>query len=453
MNSRLGVALAALAMLLPASVYAANGSLKVTSFPSGAQVIVDGTNTGKLTPMSVSLPEGEHTVTVQIPSTGWNPDTRTVTIVPGNNDLSVTLLPLLTQGPQGPKGDKGDPGDPGPKGEKGDTGAQGPQGETGATGAPGAQGPKGDTGEQGPRGDTGAAGAPGAKGDKGDTGDVGPQGPAGPPGTSAPPEPPAPYNPGTGAFFFLQLDGEEAVQLESFAGCFEAVIGIEYEDCHFVTRVPSSPLFAWLNDTVDGRTGRRDLAVIQMDFLGREASRVVVGQAFLREFKLSALDATQSQPGTLTLVAVPTTLRVLAGSQGPVPIERFTTFDTSRFRVEFDGVRSTSVSKVDGIRMTTPKILTSTDAGRHVFAAGTAQFETVHMEVGANPDVDEWVENLVKGESDVREGRLVLFSGFQVVSTIQLRGLTPRAFPPYPISSTTTRRVLSLGLSAFVIVP
>jgi len=173
------------------------GVLKVTSFPSGAQVIVDGVNTGKVTPMSVSLAEGDHTVTVQIPGSGWQPDTRTVTVVAGNNDLSVTLLPVLTVGPQGPKGDKGDKGDLGPQGSKGDTGAsgtQGPQGpkgdkgDKGDTGATGAQGPKGDTGGAGPqgpqgpkgdKGDPGPAGMTGAQGPKGDKGDMGPPGPAG----------------------------------------------------------------------------------------------------------------------------------------------------------------------------------------------------------------------------------------------------------------------------------
>jgi hypothetical protein len=91
----------------------AAATLKVSSFPSGAQVIVDGVNTGKVTPMNISLPEGDHVVTVQIPGSGWNPDTRTVTIVSGNNDLSVTLLPTPTPGPPGP------PGPPGATGQNG----------------------------------------------------------------------------------------------------------------------------------------------------------------------------------------------------------------------------------------------------------------------------------------------------------------------------------------------
>jgi hypothetical protein len=118
----------AVILLYSTGVFAqsSNGALKVTSFPSGAQVIVDGVNTGKTTPMSISLSVGDHTVTVSIPNSGWNPDTRTVPIVSGNNDLSVTLLPLLTVGPQGPQGAQG------PQGEKGDPGPPGPPGSGGS---------------------------------------------------------------------------------------------------------------------------------------------------------------------------------------------------------------------------------------------------------------------------------------------------------------------------------
>ena len=134
------------------SVAAQNGALKVTSFPTGAKVLIDGSDSGKTTPMSISLSLGDHTVIVTIPNSGWNPDTRTVTIASGNNDLSVTLLPILTTGPQGPKGEKGD------KGDKGDTGTQGVQGIQGARGEQGPPGPKGDNGDQGNIGPQGTPG-------------------------------------------------------------------------------------------------------------------------------------------------------------------------------------------------------------------------------------------------------------------------------------------------------
>ena len=112
------IALALVGVCAASSAFAA--TLKVSSFPSGAQVSIDGVNTGKVTPMNISLAEGDHVVTVQIPSSGWNADTRTVTIVTGNNDLSVTLLPTAVAGPQGPAGP------PGAKGDSGETGPPGP---------------------------------------------------------------------------------------------------------------------------------------------------------------------------------------------------------------------------------------------------------------------------------------------------------------------------------------
>jgi hypothetical protein len=120
----LGVAVLTALISVVGAAPSVAATLKVSSFPSGAQVVVDGTNTGKITPMNISLTEGDHTVIVQIPGSGWNADTRTVTIVSGNNDLSVTLLPIATPGPPGPKGDKGDPGPRGPAGLDGKNAAR-----------------------------------------------------------------------------------------------------------------------------------------------------------------------------------------------------------------------------------------------------------------------------------------------------------------------------------------
>lgn len=131
----------------PTFAQSGNGSLKVTSYPTGAVVLIDGVDTGKTTPMSESLTVGEHTVVVRVPNSGWNPDSRVVNVVSGNNDLSVTLLPTVTIGPQGPTGPAGPIGPPGPAGA---TGAQGPAGLQGLDGPAGPVGPVGPTGPAGP---------------------------------------------------------------------------------------------------------------------------------------------------------------------------------------------------------------------------------------------------------------------------------------------------------------
>ena len=136
----------AFCLALTASVaYAQNGSLKVTSFPDGATVIVDGVATGRVTPTSINLPVGDHAVSIAA-GAGWSPETRIVTIRTGLNELSVTLLPILVAGPQGPPGIQGPTGATGATGATGNTGATG---ETGPQGPPGPQGPKGDTGAPG----------------------------------------------------------------------------------------------------------------------------------------------------------------------------------------------------------------------------------------------------------------------------------------------------------------
>ncbi len=111
-----------------------NGALKVTSFPSGANVSVDDMDTGKVTPMSISVAVGMHTVVVSIPDPRWNPDSRPFVVVTGNNDLSVTLLPNLAIGPIGPPGPTGPAGPAGPAGPPGATGATGPAGPQGLPG-------------------------------------------------------------------------------------------------------------------------------------------------------------------------------------------------------------------------------------------------------------------------------------------------------------------------------
>jgi hypothetical protein len=50
--------------------------------------------------------------------------------------------------------------------------------------------------------------------------------------------PPPPYNPGQGGRFYVRIVGDtidETVQLVAFAGCFDKVIAVEYEDCYFST--------------------------------------------------------------------------------------------------------------------------------------------------------------------------------------------------------------------------
>lgn len=185
--------------------------LCVTSFPDGANVLLDGVTllgnngTPVVTPFCVNkIQVGTHAISVSSPSAGWQTDTRTIQVLDVDSNgrvrdthLSFTLMPTLTQGPPGPQGaaatikvgnvTTGAPGTPVYVGNDGTPNAAVldftiPQGAMGPQGIPGLQGPKGDTGATGPQGLPGATGTQGLQGIPGVAGAVGPQGPQGLPG-------------------------------------------------------------------------------------------------------------------------------------------------------------------------------------------------------------------------------------------------------------------------------
>ena len=54
---------------------------QVNSVPKGAEIIVDGTSTGKFTPARVQVPSGVHTITLQL--NGFQPAKRTFQVSEG----------------------------------------------------------------------------------------------------------------------------------------------------------------------------------------------------------------------------------------------------------------------------------------------------------------------------------------------------------------------------------
>jgi PEGA domain-containing protein/collagen triple helix repeat protein len=395
-------------LLVPAIAAAQSGSLKITSFPSGAAVVIDGVDTGKVTPMSVSLSIGDHVVVVSIPDSGWRPDTRTVTIAAGNNDLSVTLLPLLTVGP---KGDKGDPG---------------PQGPTGP------QGPKGDRGDQGPQGPTGAEG---------------PQGPQGLPGPAYLPPTPPPL--GYSGAYTVTIDGVETVPLTFFAGCYDALIGIEYEDCYFETASIPTRLVTWLNEAVVNPNARHNLVVTQVP-LGKEtvkATDLRIGQAFLREFAFGDFNSNPFGPGRLRFVVVPESLQL---ADTPTPLETDSRFYQHAFRMRMDGMTVGMVGAVRGIRMTIDKVLSST-SGRRVFTGGQARFDPIRIELTPTSIemFEAWAADVPTGAAGPKNATLDLLDDDmkQEVATVIFTGLLPVTVEPFPIGGTL--RGVTLALAQF----
>ncbi len=75
------------------------GTLVVTSEPPGATIVVDGDNTGKVTPAEVELQSGDHTIVLKAP--GYADAERPTTIlIGGRHELDVQLSALQVAAPE-----------------------------------------------------------------------------------------------------------------------------------------------------------------------------------------------------------------------------------------------------------------------------------------------------------------------------------------------------------------
>ncbi len=150
-----GIAIAALA---PVALEAANGSLKVTSFPSGAEVWVDGANTGKVTPMSVSLAEGDHQVPGADPELGLGAQHAHGDPRPGQQRPERHAAAAADDGPAGAAGTQGRQGG---RGSARAAGTEGRHGICRSAGIPGSSGAARTRGAAGRDGAGGTSRTPG----------------------------------------------------------------------------------------------------------------------------------------------------------------------------------------------------------------------------------------------------------------------------------------------------
>lgn len=352
-------------------------------------------------------------------------------------------------GPAGAVGPAGPVGAAGPSGPAGPAGAAGPQGPSGAQGP---QGPAGADGATGPAGPAGAEGATGPQGPAGPAGPAGPQGPTGPPGSggSLPAvPPPVPY----AGNFAISIDGNATFRLTAFGGCFDKIIGVEYEDCYFATRVPAASLFGWVNEATTNPR-RHDVTVYQFDLAGNVLSETDVRDAFLREFSMSDLEAAGADSVIFTFVLVPEQIQTRAGT-GSLNSIAVKTLVQSNFRVSFDSVDGRGVMGLRDLGFSVAKQPDPVGAGRRRFVPGPLQYNAVAIDVVTSgltstaADLDAWVAQVANGQAQGRGATVELMNPGMTVTevSIDVYGLFPLTFPSF--STTPNRRTFTGRILTF----
>jgi hypothetical protein len=251
--------------------------------------------------------------------------------------------------------------------------------------------------------------------------------------------------------FFLDVEGAGSIPLASFAGCYDRILGMEYEDCYFTIGRLANSVTRWLDDSVSGTDPHRDVAVIQVDqFTGQILSRTDIGSAFLRDFTVSDFDASDNTVGFLSFVVVPGSLQMQAAPGGAANPVVAPTLRRNLFGLSLDGANHPGVFAVRGLHVSFAKLLVA-GTGRRQFHPGQPQFDDLLVEVGQQ-DVqthEQWVSDVAAGNLILRTGEIALIDQVgHVVGAVGLTDLLPLAFPPY-FTASGGRRTLVLDLARF----
>ena len=337
------------------------------------------------------------------------------------------------------------------QGPPGPAGPAGVQGLPGAQGSAGPIGPAGPAGPLGPQGIPGNTGAAGLQGPTGDIGAQGPAGPAGPPGgaaIAAPSPAPLPYV-GT---FFLSINNERFA-LRAFAGCFDKIIGVEYEDCYFTTRDLPANLLEWFDDTLRGTALPPTLSVVHVDATGNPVAALDIQGGFLRELSISDFDGADGGIGSVSFVVVPGDIR--SGSTGSTSSgPQAKSFLRSNFRVDITGVDGSRIAAIEGPRVSWPKVAVAVGSDpRRAFLQGPPVFDDIKLSAGEGgstiADLEAWVADVARGTAVPRSGTIEILSSnlATVIGQVSLFDLVPSAFLAFPTA--TNRRTITLHVGGF----
>lgn len=293
-------------------------------------------------------------------------------------------------------------------------------------------------------------GAPGCAGSSGSSRPDRPRGPCRPGGRRGPGAAPAPYS-GT---FLLSISGQNPILLTEVAGCFDKVIGVEYEDCYLTTPVLSQQVFTWFENSVDGSNPLRNLTLYRFDATFQLVGQLDIQDGFMRELTVSDFDASQKALGTFRLVVVPR--RLVARTPGTTGAATSSpTFLTAIFSFTLNGVDGSRVSSIRGLRASWPKVPLPPNGTRHEFLPGQPAFDEIQVEMSTTgataADLDQWVNQFVQGTGTAKDGEVEARNATltTVIARVGLFNMSPRFFPPFP--SATNRRTITLHLERFTL--
>jgi hypothetical protein len=255
--------------------------------------------------------------------------------------------------------------------------------------------------------------------------------------------------------FVLDVEGfTGTVELSAFAGCFDQLVGVLYQDCFFEVEGLPSPVLHWLAETLSGGSARHDLTVRQLDRSAAPPSpqavaQLHVGAGWISDFRLSDFDVAETGTGRLTFVVVPELLTSEAPTEAGTPpsVESFSPGD---FTLDIPEVDRSGIAALSGLHLQRDRLGgAGPEPGRAYFSPGVILFDDLTLVAAPTSgqrtvgDLTRWVE--LDGSSDLRDGLLTLTSGPDAIAEVHLPGLLPFT----GLSLLGERRALMLRVESF----
>jgi hypothetical protein len=235
-----------------------------------------------------------------------------------------------------------------------------------------------------------------------------------------------------------------------------------YEDCYFQIDHFSQSVTQWLNDTVNstGSPAVRNLTVNQLDSTGSVIANVQIGQAFLRDFSISDADAVSTAQGTLSFIAVPSSLTmagaVAAALQQAASVQPPPIWDVNQFGFSAQNIDGSRVAAVRGMHMSIPKLAAQPIGSRLQFQPGSPTFDDIRVTFinrgQTDTDFLAWVSNVGQGNTDQRTGFLqfqqFLSGNVRTLATLQFNA-SPVSLTPFATGINGDQLVINLMVGSF----
>lgn len=257
----------------------------------------------------------------------------------------------------------------------------------------------------------------------------------------APAAPPADY-PGA---YYLSIGGGNFIELESFGGCFEKELGVEYEDCYFSTERFLGDVLDWLNDTTNGLNTNRALTVVQRSqSLPANIIATMTLSGFMREFRLSPVSTAGKSHMTASFIVVPSGISTNYNAGGPLPsVAPPSYLFPNLFNLTVEGTTLAPIVTLDGLGLAWQKVLVGQVGTRNVYGLPVGAPDSYDITITATRNgaagqyLETWFTAAATGGEPSRSGAIDFTNGSAgaVLRTVVLNGLRPKQFLPFTTST------------------